>query len=160
VLCTQRTECHMEHMKITKVLNHSDAWSLFVMAIVKQNTFTSLKGTLTLQKDMKLHIFSITDHIFTANWWLYPLNELQTRPWPYIALCIQPYSHTNTHPHVYIRIYVCVCVCVYIYRYMNRVNGGKNYETSHYVLFTSLILLSLSRPNNFMSTSSSPKHTT
>ena len=36
------TRCQKEHTRLMDVLIHSDEWSLFIMAIVKQNIFTEM----------------------------------------------------------------------------------------------------------------------
>ena len=40
VTATYSTRCHKEYTRVTNVLIHSDSWSLFTKASVKQNIFT------------------------------------------------------------------------------------------------------------------------
>ena len=47
---TFSTRCHKEYTSVMDVLILSDPWSFFIMAIVKENTFTGLDEHFDISK--------------------------------------------------------------------------------------------------------------
>ena len=92
---TLSTRCHKEHKREMDVLIHSDPWSLFIMAIVKQIFLFNWKILLTLPNNVQLFIIYVLLHLSPEYCLLSDLNVLHKQRKSWWEFIIEHVDYTN-----------------------------------------------------------------
>ena len=127
------SRCQKELKRVLDVLIHSEPWSLFIVAIVKQNIFTWLK-----------ELTDTPNECGTTNMFYYSPSQ----HWVLIAISFKRtpnkgkgFGHISQSEHKY-HIHIHTQTSKYIQIGLMK---AINYEILRYVLFTSSLLPSLSQ---------------
>jgi hypothetical protein len=99
---TYSKRCHKEHTRVMDVLLHYDPWSLFIVVIVKQNIFTSLKKSYwncTIIKGKYTYFTLLTISALNIN--RHKIKQTPNKGNVFVHISRWAYNdHIHTHKHI------------------------------------------------------------